>query len=152
MLNFDDNDLVFVLNHYRPGLFDTKAAIRNVCGSVRQEEKRPRRLRAVLATVLSTAAVAFAGYRIATGGKDVISQESISAKEQAVDTEEEEWRFVYSDTPLEEVLAELSKHYGCHLETDSEGRRLTASFHDDGIEVIVPLIEAALGIEIEVKE
>ena len=57
--------------------------------------------------------------------------------------------FIYDDTPLDDVLQELSVHFGCTLSTDASGRRLTGEFDSRDVTEIVSLIEAALGIQIK---
>lgn len=152
MLNFNDDNLTFVLKYYSPDRLDTLSAVRRFKESVGMEEHPSRRWSTSLAAMLGTAAVAFAGYRLVNDRKAVETSEEQAVMEQTTAPDGKEWRFVYTDIPLEDILAELSEYYGCTLSTEAEGRRLTASFHDDGIDVIIPLIEAALGIEIEVKE
>lgn len=58
--------------------------------------------------------------------------------------------FHYEDTPLKEVLRELSAFFGCTLFSDGSGR-LTGEFEGEKPDEIVPLIEEALGIEIEIR-
>jgi transmembrane sensor len=56
--------------------------------------------------------------------------------------------FHYENTPLEEVLRELSDHFGHALRTDARDRRLTGEFEGEELEGIVSLIESALDIHI----
>ena len=56
--------------------------------------------------------------------------------------------FRYENTPLEEVLHELSSHFGRTLRTDAHDRRLTGEFEGEELEGIVSLIESALDIHI----
>lgn len=56
--------------------------------------------------------------------------------------------FRYENTPLEEVLRELSDHFGHALRTDARDRRLTGEFEGEELEEIVSLIESALDIHI----
>ena len=56
--------------------------------------------------------------------------------------------FRYENTPLEEVLRELSDHFGRTLRTDAHDRRLTGEFEGEELEGIVSLIESALDIHI----
>ena len=59
--------------------------------------------------------------------------------------------FVYENAPLDQVLAELSAYYGCTLTADPTDKRLTATFPDDDIELIISTIEAALQIKITLE-
>ena len=56
--------------------------------------------------------------------------------------------FHYENTPLEEVLRELSGHFGRTLRTDAHDRRLTGEFEGEELDEIVSLIESALDIHI----
>lgn len=57
--------------------------------------------------------------------------------------------FVYENTPLEEVLRELSAYYGVRLSSEDTGKMLTAEFDtDEGVDGIVALIEQSLGTHI----
>ncbi len=56
--------------------------------------------------------------------------------------------FHYENTPLEEVLRELSDHFGHTLRTDARDRRLTGEFEGEELKEIVSLIESALDINI----
>ena len=56
--------------------------------------------------------------------------------------------FRYENTPLEEVLRELSDHFGRTLRTDAHDRRLTGEFEGEELDEIVSLIESALDIHI----
>lgn len=59
--------------------------------------------------------------------------------------------FLYDNTPLEEVLKELSAHFGCTFTTDARGRRLTGQFDGSDPAVIIALIEEALDIHIDIR-
>ena len=56
--------------------------------------------------------------------------------------------FHYENTPLEEVLRELSDHFGHTLRTDARDRRLTGEFEGEELGEIISLIESALDIHI----
>lgn len=79
----------------------------------------------------------------------------VTAGEKAVirgDKPEKTVRFVYDDTPLEKVLADLSKYYGVSLNCAKTLKKLTAEFPAESLEEIVDLIEAALDVEIEIEK
>jgi len=60
--------------------------------------------------------------------------------------------FVFEEAPVEQVLQELSDYYHCTLTAPPTEKRLTATFSsEDGLDVIVPLIEAALDVKITVE-
>jgi ferric-dicitrate binding protein FerR (iron transport regulator) len=59
--------------------------------------------------------------------------------------------FRYADTPLEDVLRELSIVFGCTFRTDGSDRSLTGEFEGDEPGEIISLIEEALDIRIEIR-
>ncbi|WP_294628357.1 FecR family protein [uncultured Bacteroides sp.] len=61
-------------------------------------------------------------------------------------------KFVYEETPLPDVLKELSDYYQVELTTAGTDKTLSAEFEtSDGLDVIVSLIEKTLEIRIEKK-
>lgn len=61
-------------------------------------------------------------------------------------------KFVYEETPLSDVLKELSDYYHVKLTTANTDKTLSAEFEtSDGLDVIVSLIEESLGVRIEKK-
>lgn len=59
--------------------------------------------------------------------------------------------FRYQDTPLSEVLQELSSNFGRTLSTDQPDRRLTGEFEGTDLQEILPLIEDALNLTISIR-
>lgn len=59
--------------------------------------------------------------------------------------------FRYENTPLEEVLQELSSNFGRTLSTDQPDRRLTGEFEGTDLQEILPLIEDALNLTISIR-
>lgn len=59
-------------------------------------------------------------------------------------------KFVYEETPLPDVLEELSDYYHVKLTATNADKTLSAEFEtDDGVDVIVSLLEESLGVKIE---
>ncbi len=58
-------------------------------------------------------------------------------------------RFIYNDTPLEDVLEDLGACFGCKLTCDAIGRRLTGEFRADTVREAVTVVEDALGVKID---
>lgn len=59
-------------------------------------------------------------------------------------------KFVYEETPLTDVLEELSAYYHVKLTASDTDKTLSAEFEtSDGLDVIVSLIEESLGVKIE---
>ena len=57
----------------------------------------------------------------------------------------------YDNTPLTDVLSELSAQFGCALSSPDGNRRLTGQFEGEELDEIVFLIGEALGIQIEIN-
>lgn len=57
-------------------------------------------------------------------------------------------RFVYKNTPLSEVLNELSEYFHVKLICVSTGKTLTAEFDTDNLDEIVSMIEKTLDVKI----
>ena len=60
-------------------------------------------------------------------------------------------KFVYRNTPIEEVLKELSLYYGTPLYSSAHNRTITGEFKTDNLEEIIALIEKTLDIKITKK-
>lgn len=60
-------------------------------------------------------------------------------------------KFVYRNTPVEEVLKELSLYYGTPLYSSAHYRTITGEFKTDNLEEIIALIEKTLDIKITKK-
>lgn len=61
-------------------------------------------------------------------------------------------KFVYEETPLPDVLKELSDYYQVELASANTNKTLSAEFEEaDGLDIILSLIEASLDVRIERK-
>lgn len=61
-------------------------------------------------------------------------------------------KFIYRNTPIDEVLKELSFYYGTQLYTSEHERTITGEFKTDNLGEIIALIEKTLDIRIIQKE
>lgn len=57
--------------------------------------------------------------------------------------------FVFENTPLPKVLAELSRYYGVKLVADRTDKRLTANFDAHSLDEIIEIIEKVLKVHIK---
>ena len=57
----------------------------------------------------------------------------------------------YDNTPLTDVLSELSAQFGCTLSSPDGNRRLTGQFEGEELDEIIFLIQEALGTEIDIQ-
>jgi Fe2+-dicitrate sensor, membrane component len=149
MKPWDDNDLAFVAGCYDKGRFDT----RNAIARFHETDSRAahRRWWMTAAAAAASVAVLFAaGYGIRTWIR--AAQEPAPVEQPAVTPEAAGTHtFRYDNTPVEQVLAELSAYYGCTLTTAPTDKRLTGTFPDGDVKRIVSAIESALGIQITME-
>lgn len=144
-----DKNVDFVVKHYKEGAFDAEEAIR------RFHDSRPH---VISRRWWAAAAAVFAAFVLFAGGYTVynITQQESSATDHPVEQMETSTAaghtFVFDNTPLNEVLKQMSDYYGCTLTTSDPDKRLSASFPDDDLEVIVAAIEEALGVEITIEK
>ena len=61
-------------------------------------------------------------------------------------------KFIYRNTPIDEVLKELSLYYGTLLYASEHERTITGEFKTDDLGEIIALIEKTLDIKITQKE
>ncbi len=61
-------------------------------------------------------------------------------------------KFIYRNTPIDEVLKELSLYYGIQLYSSEHYRTITGEFKTDNLDKIIALIEKTLDIKITKKE
>lgn len=149
MTEINEKDLEFVARRYDPAKYDTRKAIRRFHARTGSAVHR-RWWMTAAAVAASVVVVTAAGIGIHSwvrysSGKPA-SPELIYNPDVATTHE-----FVYTDVPVEAVLAELSAYYRCTLTTPPTDKRLTATFPDDDVTFIVALIEQALDIEITME-
>ena len=57
--------------------------------------------------------------------------------------------FVFSNTPLQKVLDELSRYYNVRLTADNTDKRLTANFNSRSLDEIIEIIEKVLKVKLK---
>ena len=157
--NDDDKHLDFVLRHYREGALDTSMALRSVKERGGSQQRRPvlRRWLGIAASLLCLAAFATAltifvwdrprGNDAAHPSSSAeVNMQPSSATVSVPKT------FHFDNTPLREVLDELSAYYGVRLSADQEGKRLTGDFEADSLNMTIRLIEEVLDVTISRKD
>ena len=149
MKDWDDNDLAFVAGCYEKGRFAPGEALARFHEA--QGGAVHRRWWLTAAAVAASVAVLFAaGYGIRTWIRT--AQEPVPAEQPSPAPEVAGTHtFSFDNTPVEQVLAELSAYYGCTLTTAPTDKRLTGTFPDGDVKLIVSAIESALGIEITIE-
>ena len=149
-----DNNIDFVTRSYQEGRFNTDEAIRRFHSKVgdKRVHSGGKKWWAAVAAVFASVFVLFAG---GYGIYGIVQTRSMKAQKFEPKVEEQSSAshfFVFDNTPLNEVLDELSSYYGRSLTAPSTDKRLTASFPEDDLEVVVATIEAALDIDIVISE
>lgn len=150
MTDFNETDLSFVARRYREGRYDTRKAIARFHETNKVTTTRRRWWATAAAAAASIVLVFAAGYGIRTWVRNAQKPapvEQLTLNPNVAKTH----MFVYENAPLDQVLAELSAYYGCTLTADPTDKRLTATFPDDDIELIVSTIESALHLKITLE-
>lgn len=152
MTGFNDDDLRFVSSIYDKDRFDTERAMARFNEKTSAHSGRRRWWTTAAAVAASVAVVFAAGVGIVSIRSQSLQgeiQQEVVVLNPHVATPHE---FVYDDTPIADVLKELSAYYHCTLSTEPSDKHLTATFPDDDVDFIVSLIEKALNIEITVEK
>ena len=155
MNNDDDKYLDFVLRHYRKGALDTSMALRSVKERGGSQQRRPVlwRWAGVAASLLCLAAFATA-LTIFVWDRPKVNDTARPASSAEVNMQPSSATvsvpktFHFDNTPLREVLDELSAYYGVRLSADQEDKRLTGDFEADSLNMTIRLIEEVLDITI----
>ena len=149
MKELNDPDLEFVARHYETQRFDTRAARARFHARTSQTTIRRRWWTTAAAAAASVALLFAAGYGI----RSWLREETVPAAhdQPALQQETGQHVFVFENTPVDQVLSELSDHYGCTLTTPPTDKCLTATFPEEDLVTIIPLIDAALDISITVQ-
>lgn len=151
MKNSFKERLEFVAGNYEEGKYDADKALNALHTSIEQSKPR-RKWWTVVVSATASAALAFAaGFGVVSIVRNAEPAQSIEVSVQPEQAAEAH-QFVFDNTPVADVLRELSDYYGCKLTTTATRKRLTATFNDDGVDSIVALIEATLGIDITVEK
>ena len=145
----DEDELRFVTKHYQEGRLDEKKAWRRL----QQQLPHPRKRLATMAaaSLIACAVVAglLTGYvhfrRTATQDTTVTkTTDSIAPTEQTDSTKV----FRYENTPITEVLRELSAYYRTPLEANDTTRRVTGEIEAASLEELTEVLEKTLDLKI----
>ena len=149
MKGHQNDNLNFVTRHYEENQFDTERALKRFhaanCGQ--QGGLQARRWLTAAAAIFAAAFVLFAGGYYFYSLVEQESVPSLPAIEEPVSVHQ----FVFDNTPLPDVLEELSAYYGCSLTSSETDKCLSASFPEDDLAEIVSAIETALDVDINIE-
>lgn len=143
----DNKELGFVLHHYRQNVFNPDKALRKLA---KPAPHRPLR-HWVAAAASLLCVVAFATvitWGIHHLGSSAETEPSSQGKAQTEVAAPHIVTFHFDDTPLSEVLRQLSSHYGVQLTAADIDKHLTGDFAADSLDVIIGMIEEVLDVEI----
>lgn len=158
MKKINDNELDFVLHHYRQGSLDTRRAWQRFLAKRGLQPARSFRRIAVAASVTFAIGIAVAagliGYRhyyIPQGTKP-----KAVPTDSAYNTNEEHGAdtttvFHYDNTPINSVLNELSRHYGVKLSTNDTTKSVSGEIEAASADDAIDIIEATMNIKISKK-
>lgn len=160
MNQINDDELRFVLRHYRRGRFDASRALKRLrAARGRRHDIRLRRVAvaaAVAAAIGVAVAAAIAGYRHyrirqaapAPAMPIVVADTTISSYTEA-DTVDV---FRYDRTPINSVLQELSRHYGVELAASDTSKSVSGEIEAASADDAISVLEATLGIRITKRQ
>lgn len=146
----NDDELGFVLRNYREGAFDPESALKKMKN--RRSTRRSPTLRRWVAMAASLLClVAFAAVLtlnvISSGDSRNTMESGISVNHEKTEAETVT-TFHFDDTPLPQVLSELSSHYGVPLEASDTARHLTGDFTSESLDATIQMIEEVLNVTI----
>ena len=146
-----NKNLDFVVHHYQKDTFDAKAAFDKVWRLADKQQHKPSKLRrwvAVAASLLCIFALAaIITWQISKPAKPQI--ESPIVVEASDNSTPATASFHFDDTPLPDVLNELSTYYGVTLTASDSTRHLTGDFSGETLDDILSMIEEVLDVEIK---
>lgn len=146
----------FVLHHYQAGKLDTKKALKNVKERLNLE---PKPAKIVIfwqsmrryAAIVVMAVVMVAAYAIFAHQSSADSRQPAPIDAPQPTATAQPVAFHFDDTPINEVFAELSAHYGVNLIAADTTRHLTGDFEADDLQLLLSMIEQALDTEIRTE-
>ena len=148
----DEDELTFVAKYYQEGHFDEKKAWRRL----RQRLPHPRKRLATVAAASLIACAVVAG--LLTGhvrtrkpsAREITVTEaadSLAQTGQTVSTKV----FRYENTPIKDVLDELSAYYHTPLEASDTTRRVTGEIEAASLEEAIDVLEKTLDLKITAR-
>ena len=141
----NDQELGFVLHHYRKGMFDPDKALKKVKPAIH----KPLRKWVVAAASLLCLVVFAAVMTWQAVNSDIpAKREAPSPSDKQEVAMQPTASFHFDDTPLPDVLSQLSSWYGVQLKADNTEKHLTGDFPADSLDAIIGMIEEVLDVEI----
>lgn len=158
MKNINDDELRFVLSHYRRGRLDTRRAWR------RFQEARGMRPASRLRRIAMAASVAVAvGIAVAAGmigyrhyflpqkAKPAVVPADSAVTVYERNEADTTCVFRYDNTPINSVLGELSRHYRVSLAASDTTKSVSGEIEAASVDDAIGILEATMDIRITKK-
>lgn len=157
MNNINDDELRFVVKHYKPNYLDTKRAWQRF-KAIRGVDTSNRRKIAVAASIILAVGIAVAAgiigyhnYMLPQKPTPVDTAYVIEIYEECYEECDTTDVFRFDHTPINKVLGELSRHYNTNLSASDTTKSVTGEIEASKVEDAIEVLETTLGIKIERK-
>ena len=155
MKRINDDELRFVVEHYKENRIDTEKAWKKVKAHIANEPRRRWRISVVAASVVAVAVVAVACFVIGYGNNKPVRKQNDTPV--TVDTVPVKSKgdsivvFRFADEPVGSALRRLSAHYGKRLTSSDSTKILSGEIEAASCDEVVSIIESTLNIKITVE-
>ncbi len=156
MNNINDEELQFVVKHYKPNCLDTNRAwqrLKTMRGMNGQSNRRKIAVAASITLVVGIAVAAgiigYHNYMLPRKPmpKAVQADSTIYEYEECDTTDV----FHFDHTPINQVLDCLSRHYHTQLSTNDTTKSVSGEIEATRVEDAIEVLETTLGVKIETK-
>ena len=150
MNNINDDELRFVVKHYKPNCLDTKRAWQRF-KAMRGVDTSNRRK--ILAVGIAVAAGIIGYHNYMLPQKPILKPIPVDTAYVIEDYEECDTIdvFRFDHTPINQVLGELSRHYHTQLSASDTTKSVTGEIEASSVEDAIEVLQTTLGIKIERK-
>lgn len=155
--NINDDELQFVLDHYKPGCLDTERAWQRLQDTPGMRRHARRRFAVAMAWAAAfglAAAAGITGYSVymlspdhAPHGNVAVPIRSDSTQCDADTTD----IFYFDNTPVNEALGAISQQYGVQLSASDTTKRVSGEIEASTVDEAIGLLETTVGIKITKK-
>ena len=168
MKEINDDELQFVVRHYKEDALNADRALRTLRQRVlpfsqanqptRSISTATRRIAASVGIALIVGASVACGVwyaRQQTASRPQYPAASLTTPYRYLQVKDESVVLKYDNAPICDVLSELSTHYGRTLVLQSASasdRRISGEIEATSLEEVVEILEATLDIEIEIQD
>lgn len=153
-----EDELQFVVDHYKEGYKDSDTAWKEFLGLSGLSEKSSRKRWLVaacitFATIMAFAATVFIAHRSTLEPThQPVNTETVATDTLAKDTtqiKDSVKVFRFDDTPVNEALKDISDYYCVPLEASDTTKSISGEFEAHNVDEAIELVQATLNIKIE---